>query len=147
MSETFENVLLDKLNELKIEISSLQERIQELFKEIGVKQEQAQHIIFLLAAEGYNLENEDLVALGTIQIADIAFEFLDKTIEKNPLHYKEIANSLFEKGIFIPGKDPYANLLSHISRDHRFVRVAPGTYGLEKWGLKPAKPTRRKRKR
>ncbi|NMC58668.1 MAG: hypothetical protein GYA51_04670, partial [Candidatus Methanofastidiosa archaeon] len=49
----------------------------------------------------------------------------------------DIFKNISSKGILIPGKNPAANLLTQISRDNRFARVSPGTYGLKEWGIQP----------
>jgi len=50
--------------------------------------------------------------------------------EGRPIHYVELHRQLAALGVRIPGANPAANLLTHISRDARFVRVARGTYGI-----------------
>jgi hypothetical protein len=79
----------------------------------------------------------------------LAYELLSKLESKESQHYRELYKIFVSKGIPISGKDPAANLLTHISRDDRFVRVAPGTYGLKEWGVEPAKKktSRKKRRR
>ena len=147
MDPEFTEVLSIRLTEIKREISELQNTIGSLFEQIETKQDQAQHIIHLLAAEGYSLNDQDLVTLGQFQVADVANELLDKSSDQVVVHYRALTETLQAEGILIPGKDPAANLLSHISRDERFVRVAPGTYGLKKWGLEQHKTKSRTRKR
>lgn len=42
---------------------------------------------------------------------------------QNPLYYKEILLEINNKGFDINGKNPKHNLIAHISKDKRFVRV------------------------
>ena len=147
MDNEFIEALTNRLSILKNEISALQDEIQGLFISVEKKQKQAQHILLLLSAEGHTVEDQDLRSLGQIQISQIVFEQMNSDSKKTPIHYRDLTNEIQSKGILLPGKDPAANLLSHISRDERFVRVAPGTYGLNSWGLEPYKPRKRRRKK
>jgi DNA gyrase/topoisomerase IV subunit A len=148
MSET--NAYIDslkwKLEQIKKEIAEHQEEIQRLFKIIEDEQEQGKHIRQLLASEGEQLQDSELANLAYVEIAESAYQYLNSLEDQKPLHYTEIAKTVMSQGILISGKNPAANLLSHISRDDRFIRTAPGTYGLKSWGLKPA-PHRKKRLR
>jgi len=125
-----------RLQELKISILEIQKKIQDLFNEVELKQDQAKFLIMLLKAEGVDIQDPDLASLTNISISDIVFDLLDKDDSKSPMHYIELTKSILSKGILIPGKNPSSNLLAHINRDERFVRTASGTYGLRKWGLK-----------
>ena len=77
-------------------------------------------------------------------LTDAVVAVLDQ--EGGPLHYREIAKRLKEKGVRIPGGNPEANLIAHMHRDNRLSRVARGTYSLAVWNLRPA-PERRRRRR
>lgn len=147
-NEDYTNMLLNKLEELKSDIDEFQKRVQAIFDQIDHKQKQAQHIIELLKIEGIEPNKDKLESLGQVSVADLAYQNLSQKDSHQPIHYRELANTIMADGNLIPGKDPAANLLSHISRDERFVRVASGTYGLSEWGLEPAaKPKRRKRRK
>ena len=148
-TDGYTNVLSARLEELRIEIAEQQKKVQGLFEIINQMQNQAQHIIELLRAEGIHLDKSDLESLGQISISDLAYQYLENNNSHQPIHYRELTNAIMADGNLISGKDPAANLLSHIGRDERFVRVSSGTYGLTEWGLKPAptrKPKRRRRK-
>jgi len=136
-----------RLNALKEEIASLQANSQEISKSIDLKRGQAQHIMELLSAEGSKINNPEALVLNTLAVNDIAYDYLKTLDTKQPTHYHDLANALISKGIQIPGRNPAANLLSHISRDERFVRTAPGTYGLTEWGLSEMKLHRRRKTR
>jgi hypothetical protein len=136
-----------RLATIREELATLRQQIQEAFSEIEVKQKQASYLAELLSAEGVQLDDQDLVDLVQVQIADKAYQYLDQQDGKTPFHYKDLANNLMAQGVLISGKDPAANLLSHISRDDRFVRVAPGTYALKKWGLQVTTSKKRRTKK
>jgi len=148
-TDDYSNVLSARLEELRAEITEHQKRVQEIFTIINQKQNQAQHIIELLKAEGIHLDKSELESLGQISISDLSYQYLAKNNSHQPIHYRELTNAIMADGKLIAGKDPAANLLSHIGRDERFVRVSSGTYGLKEWGLEAAptrKPKRPRRK-
>ncbi len=133
-----------RLDEIKNKIFEKQKTIQNLFKDVEIMQEQAKHIIVLLKTEEENYSDPELESITDVNIADVVFELLNSDGSKTPMHYSDITNEIMAKGILIPGKNPSSNLLTHINRDNRFIRTAPGTYALEKWGLKGI-PTRKRK--
>jgi hypothetical protein len=56
---------------------------------------------------------------------DVAHDILKK---EGPLYYETLLAKLGEAGITIPGRNPGANLIAHMSRDTRFTRTGRGTY-------------------
>lgn len=76
-----------------------------------------------------------------LSFADAAAKVLE--ISSSPLHYREITQQALEQGwIQTDGKTPEASLNAVISVDikqngdqSRFVRVRPGVFGLQSWGL------------
>lgn len=141
------NTLEWRLENLKKEILDHQESIQSIYEQINIKQEQIKNITQLLAAEGITFNDPELAKITDMPIADLAYEFLKNDQDQKPYHYSVITKNLLSQGALIPGKNPAANLLTHISRDDRFVRTASGTYGLVEHGHKPAPKSKRKRKR
>ena len=133
-----------RLDSLKNEIAELQCKIQEMFREVETKQDQAQYLVMLLKTEGVEINDPELASLTDVAVADIAYEFISAGDSNTGVHYKDLAKEILAKGILIPGKNPASNLLSHINRDERFVRTAPGTYGLREWGLKEMPSRKRK---
>jgi hypothetical protein len=143
-------ILRARLNTIREELDVLHKQASSIMREIEAKQQVAQHLTELLAAEGYHVDDEELASLSQTRPVDLAFEYLEQQDGHSPIHYKELTTVLISKGSLIAGKDPAANLLTQISRDSRFVRVGPGKYGLAKWKIKPrisARPRRKKRKR
>ncbi len=145
--EEYVAILKTKLDEIREEINSLRNEVRDLFAIIETRQEQSHHILELLASEGYEPSNEELIDAGEVRITDLAEISLKDQQSQESMHYKDLAEHLQSQGHFIPGKEPAANLLSQISRDPRFVRVSPGTYGLAEWGLKPTAPKKARKKR
>ena len=143
--QSYVESLVWRQKQIQEEISSLQAEIKNRFELINNKQEQLSHVVKLLMAEGDEFVDPELTGVLEESIADIAYEYMRGM--NNPLHYSEMAKGIMSKGILIPGKNPEANLLSHIGRDNRFVRTSPGTYGLSEWGLKSVSAKRKKRRR
>jgi len=148
MDLDYVSVLRKKLRYLKEEKSKKHNEIKQLLSEIEVLQKSADNIIELLKVEGVVIDSNDMEGLIQESIADIAYDYFNSGNDKKPLHYQDIYNEILFSGKFIPGKNPAANLLTHMSRDKRFIRVSSGTYGLSEWGIQePTKSKRRKSKR
>jgi len=148
-SDNYVFELKNKLHLLQGEIADLQKSVQDSLEKIDEKQKIVEHIVRLLEIEGVGLEDSDNADFINKSYSDLAYELLSELDSNEPRHYRDLYKIFVAKGIPISGKDPAANLLTHISRDNRFVRVAPGTYALKEWGLEPIKKktARRKRKR
>ena len=69
--------------------------------------------------------------LGGMSIGDAAYKALAEL--GHPAHYVKLCEHMTSRGAVVPGKNPPANLIAHISKDARFRRVARGTYGLSEW--------------
>ena len=151
MTETkqdYISALSSRFDELTNEISAEKEKAQRILDGIQDTEKQMEYLVRLLDAEGVSLDGRGEEFLTQRSLADIAYEELDKRPEKEPIHYKELANLILANGHQIPGKNPAANLITHIGRDTRFVRTGRGIYGLTEWGVKPMKRrTRRRRKK
>jgi len=146
------SALEDKLLDLQKKIASKRSGVQDIFAEISQLQKQADHIHELLKVEGVELAGEALREIRQTSIADIAYEYLSKQKDQSGIHYQDLAENIMSQGVPIPGKNPSANLLAHIGRDKRFIRVGAGTYGLAQWGVtevasKRKSKTRRRKKK
>ncbi len=141
------DILSSKYSELKIKIQDRQKKIRELFNEIEQLQKSAENILDLLHAEGVEINHSDKKFIELRSISDLAYDFLLNESYLKPIHYIDLTNNIMSKGELIPGKNPHANLLSHISNDDRFIRVSPGTYGLKEWNIAPMVTKKRKSKR
>lgn len=151
MTETkqdYISALSSRFDELTNEISAEKEKVQKILDGIYDMEKQMEYLVRLLDAEGVSLDGRGEEFLTQRSLADIAYEVLDKRSEKEPIHFKELANLILANGHHIPGKKPAANLISHLGRDSRFVRTGRGIYGLTEWGVQPIKRrTRRRRKK
>lgn len=139
--------LLNWQNQVREEIANLKKRQAELAVELSKKDTQLRNINSLLESEGYTKTSElasEMEYSGSI--ADCAYSILRDLGQ--PIYYKDLSRKMLDNGISIPGKDPPANLLTHISRDDRFTRTARGVYALTEWRLpkKPMRPSKRKRR-
>ena len=142
------DALQRRLEELNGAIGSEQVKARQLLEAIASKEEQVTHITQLLAAEGVRVGDASSGEGRKKSVPEMAYEILADRPEQKAIHYRDLADLIMAEGEFIPGRNPAANLISHLSRDERFVRTGRGTYGLASWGLKPAnKRTRRRRRR
>lgn len=97
---------------------------------VGVKEAQLRNIDELLA-----MESADSGSPGLPDMQKAATTFLDTAEEilrgaRSGIHYRVLLEQLNGRGVNVPGRDPGANLLAHLGRDDRFVRVGRGTYGV-----------------
>ena len=147
MDNEYVSILRKKLDILMEEKDQKTKEIKILMNSIEVIQKSIDSILQLLQIEGVSLNNQVLGSASLASISDSAYEYLRSSTEKKPMHYMDLFNGLAAAGKSIPGKNPPANLLTHISRDNRFVRVSPGTYGLSDWGIQASKIQKRKKAR
>lgn len=152
------DLIMAELKKIDLAIADLQEEFSRKIEAFQSKrkpsEEALHHIEALLKLEGLVLnsnlnkvgENKIDHIPGTAKITDAAYDFLSEV--QKPLHYKEIFNKLQEQGLYIPGKNPAATLLSRMSRDNRFKRtIKRGTYALSTWRIRSTKSKRKKQKK
>jgi hypothetical protein len=139
------NALIWRLEEIQAEIDEFRSQVQGLLLGIDEKEQQAEYILKLLDAENVELDG-DLASVGPVPVSDMAYEVMSQ-LPPEPMHYRELASKIMAAGKYIPGQDPAANLISHLSRDERFVRTDRGTYALREWGFEEARPAKRSKKR
>ena len=60
---------------------------------------------------------------GHKAVSDMAYEVLADRPERKAIHYRDLVDLMMAEGEFIPGRNPGANLISHLSRDEWFVRT------------------------
>ena len=70
-------------------------------------------------------------------LVEAAYHILAEAEE--PLHYKEIHRRLQTELFYIGGVASVPNLVVRLSRDHRFMKVQRGVYGLSEWGQSDAR--------
>lgn len=138
MPLTYVEVLRDKRQTVVAEIERLRAEAAAIANRIATKESQLHNLEDLLALEGDSgapppsrLEGSSASARSQ-RFIDAAYETLKS--EGKPLHYRELAQRLADAGVYVPGKDPAANLIAHMSRDPRFGRSTNrGVYGIVEW--------------
>jgi hypothetical protein len=147
MDTEFINALTKKMQVLREEKNKKNEQLKVITDEVELIQRSIDNIAQLLKFEDVQFEQSSIHEVTQETVAELAYSYLSTLSQKQPKHYSEIANAILTAGKPLPGKDKAANLLTHITRDKRFVRVSRGTYGLLEWGLKaPATQGKRKAK-
>lgn len=154
---TYVDVLKEKRLEVLGEIERLRAEAIDIASRVAAKEGQLRNLEDLLSIEG-GLTPRDA---GTPEPSSVrppsaqSQRFTDAAVallleRGTPIHYQEIARTLAEQAVYIPGKDPGANLIAHMLRDPRFARAAGrGMYGLAGWQSTqptkaPVKSTRRR---
>jgi hypothetical protein len=64
---------------------------------------------------------------GDRHFTDVAYDILR---QEGELYYDDLLSRLSDAGVRVPGRNPGANLIAHMSRDKRFRRVRRGTYAV-----------------
>lgn len=158
---TYIEVLREKRLAVVAEIETLRAEATAIATRIATKESQLHNLEDLLSLESD--ANAPILAGADRSAAAHSQRFIDAAYESlkadgKPLHYRSLSLRLSEAGVYVPGKDPAANLLAHMSRDQRFGRASGrGVYGLVEWpAIKTSaqgrrtrvrKPTNRRRER
>lgn len=133
-----------KLDTLKSEIQKTQAEIEERNLVVGEKQQQVEHVLKLLEAEGVKIDRTDLDGIIPVSLAEVVAKILRDSGE--PMHYKKIAEAVQETGRKVPGQNPPATIIALLHRKKdEFVRLDAGVWALKEWGKTPQ--VKRKRKR
>jgi len=140
--------LQTKRNGVWTELDALRAEWRQIEEQISVKEAQLRNLDELLALEGVPRltgPGENGVRATPVSFLDAAAEIVGESA--SGVHYQELLAALNSRGINVPGRDPGANLIAHITRDERFVRTGRGTYGLGAKHVAASPPTRRIRPR
>jgi hypothetical protein len=137
--DTYIDALRARLQELRDAIDQEKLQVRTLLETINEKEERGGYIVKLLAAEGIVTEGQNPDGAAPMTLSDMAYHVLAKLDNAKPVHYRDLADLITAQGKLIPGREPAANLISHLSRDKRFVRTGRGMYALAEWGLRPAR--------
>ena len=144
------------LQTLKAEEIELRRRLEPLTAEWRHKKEQiaaVERALFLLGTKpsDVSLNGASPLEGNSNRPADVAYRVLSEANE--PLHYHRLLSTMEATGFTMPGTNPSANLLAHLSRDERIARVDKGVYALREWNLREAvrkgkskKPSSRRRR-
>lgn len=136
-------ILQTKRADVANDLERLREEVRRASDAIAVKEAQLRNLDDLLALEGGGgptLVVEERRTSGNF--LDTAYAILEDSQEG--IHYRDLVEQLERRGVHVPGQDPAANLIAHITRDQRFVRTARGTYGIA--GIHAASPATRRRR-
>lgn len=154
---SYVDVLREKRLEVLANIEELRGQAADTAARIAAKEGQLRNLDDLLALEAggpdaarsaVDLPARPSSSAQSQRFTDAAVALLSE--RRSPIHYQEIARVLGEQAVYIPGKDPGANLIAHMLRDPRFGRApGRGMYGLADWPVvQSAKsPSGRSRKR
>lgn len=136
------------LETLKKEEAVLRDRLEPLTAEWRQKQEQiaaVERALVLLESEPSDgRHNVALPEGNSKRPADVAYRVLADA--KQPLQYLRLLSLMETTGFTMKGTNPGANLLAHIGRDERIIRVGKGMYALREWNLRETAKKRRGKK-
>jgi hypothetical protein len=142
VATAYEDVLVAKRGEILTDIERLRSEASELAARLSVKEGQLRNIDDLLALERGQVgpSDESSPVEGDRRNASLSDQAVDVLrAAAKPTHYRQLLILLAERSIYVPGKDPGANLIAHIARDPRFVRTGRGVYALTEWpSVRPA---------
>jgi hypothetical protein len=136
MASSYVQTLRTKREEVLGEIRALRDQISEISTRVALKESQLKNLEDLLTLEGDVAQQDGRQEADAVAPSARFIEQAYRVLEQagKPLHYRELAELLGRDGAYIPGQDPAANLLSHMSRDVRFGRTrSRGVYGLTEW--------------
>ena len=123
--------LQTKRDDVWRELDGLRRDRRELDEKIAIKEGQLKNLDELLALEGGSVSPnvvDDVARSTPPSFLDVAAELLQDS--ESGVHYQALLSALNEKGVNVPGREPGANLIAHLTRDERFVRTGRGMYGL-----------------
>lgn len=125
--------MLADIDRLRVEASEIASRV-------AAKEGQLRNLEDLLAIEtGATANSGSAPETPARTTTNKSQRFTDAAVDAltergAPIHYQELARILSDRDVYIPGKDPAANLIAHMLRDTRFGRgSARGMYGLAGW--------------
>jgi hypothetical protein len=152
MSRPYEQILTQKRSEVLDELETLRDQSVELASKIAVKESQLRNLDDLLALENGSATTPNprermspAEKKSSSSLTDQAAQALEEA--GKPTHYKQLLGLLASKDVYVPGKDPGANLIAHITRDERFTRVGRGLYALSNWPSVRSAPRQKTKRR
>jgi len=150
MARDYIEALRTKRGEVMADIEGLRQQIGVFESRLTLKENQLRNLDDLLVLEnGQVSRGEPGAAVAPERRASSLTNHVHQVLADlgKPIHYRELVRLLAEQQVHVPGKDPGANLIAHISRDERFARVGRGTYGLSEWpSVKATKTTQHRRR-
>lgn len=136
MAVAYVDVLTAKRSEVVRELEDLRRQSSEIAARVATREAQLRNLDELLAMESAarqtSVDLEPAASGPTRHFLDKVYEVIDAAGQ--PIHYRALAQRLADDGIYVPGQDPAANLLTQMTRDGRFARAGGrGLYGLAEW--------------
>jgi HB1, ASXL, restriction endonuclease HTH domain len=131
MTTEFAKTLRAKREEVAGTIDKMRRQIAGLSEELAVREAQMRNLDELLRLEAgaeTAAERKGGMQGGEAKPIDAAEQMLRDV--GRPMHYQELAKMLQAGGVFIPGKNPAANLLTQMTRDRRFRKTGRGIYAV-----------------
>ena len=145
LKNTLEDSLVNERDKLKQEIKQLRQAIEMKELEYRTKEERLCHVVALLSTEQSSTQdpppNRHRAASNstpTTQLLDMAEQVLRER-KGEPMHYRDLADELMQRGAIIRGQDPAGALVSRMTQDdnrrdeedRRFIRpTSKGFYAL-----------------
>jgi hypothetical protein len=130
MRDDFLEALQRERAEIGDQLENVVGQLEPLVRQRRELQEQARALDTVMArygrhdgSDGARSEEGPISRKGSF--LDVAWEILQAW---GSLHYEALLARVTERGVEVPGRNPAANLVAHMSRDKRFKRVGRGTY-------------------
>ena len=133
--DSYHASLLSRRNEVLRDLEHVTQEVARLSEQVAVREAHLRNLEELIRMEGIvpaSQQSNTTNGRPGARFLDAADALLRAS--RRPLHYQEIAKRLQADGVFIPGKNPAANLLTRMTRDVRFKKTARGTYTITKSG-------------
>ena len=111
------------------ELRKVLEQLEPLVEQRRRLEERARALKTVISTYQPGTEGPPLVGEFTERhFIDVAHDILSSEGE---LYYEDLLTRLHEAGVRVPGRNPGANLIAHMGRDKRFIRVRRGTYAVQ----------------
>lgn len=132
-----DETLQQLMQETEARIQDLSEKVAPLLTELETQRERLSLLAQLLnLSKSSATKTQQNGRTTTSSLWDNSVEILRQADQ--PLHLGAIKSALISRGISIPGKGSDANLIGHLSRCPKIVRVSRGIYGLVERDLESA---------
>jgi hypothetical protein len=130
MRDDFLEALQRERAEIGDQLENVVGQLEPLVRQRRELQEQARALDTVMARYGRHdgsdgARSEEGTISRKSSFLDVAWEILQAW---GSLHYEALLARVTERGVEVPGRNPAANLVAHMSRDKRFKRVGRGTY-------------------
>jgi hypothetical protein len=125
----YTGILTAKREQVRKELEQLKGQLQGVTEQIGRREQQLKNLDELLALEGSPaVERPAGDRPESASFLDVAAEIVRGS--KSGVYYRDLLQGITSRGATVPGQDPAANLIAHLTRDSRFIRTGRGIYGL-----------------